>query len=77
MGKQSNHRFLDPEQGHPRACRVQVEGEPNEAAVKKLKSGGVNIQGHRTRPCRVELLENEPNVPPPSYKKATIRLWMI
>ena len=59
-----NHRFLDPEQGHPRAYWVQVEGEPDQVALKKLKSGGIDIQGHKTRPCWVELLEIEPNVPP-------------
>ncbi len=76
-----NHRFLDPEQGHPRAYWVQVEGEPDEFALKKLKSGGLEIQGHRTRPCRVELLENEPSVPPRDppvrFRKSIPTSWLL
>jgi 23S rRNA pseudouridine2457 synthase len=76
-----NHRFLDPEQGHPRAYWVQVEGEPDEAAVKKLKSGGIDIQGHRTKPCRIELLVNEPNVPPRDppvrFRKSIPTSWLL
>jgi 23S rRNA pseudouridine2457 synthase len=75
-----NHRFLDPEQGHPRAYWVQVEGLPDESALKKLKSGGLEIQGHRTRPCRVELLENEPSVPPRDppvrFRKSIPTSWL-
>ncbi len=75
-----NHRFLDPEQGHPRAYWVQVEGEPDEVAVKKLKSGGIDIQGHKTRPCRVERMENEPDVPPRDppvrFRKSIPTAWL-
>lgn len=58
-----NHRFLDPEQGHPRTYWVQVEGEPDEAALKTLRSGGIMIHGHETRPCEVERIK-EPDIPP-------------
>lgn len=75
-----NHRFLDPEQGHPRAYWVQVEGLPDESAVNRLKSGGLEIQGHKTRPCRVELMENEPNVPPRDppvrFRKSIPTSWL-
>ncbi len=75
-----NHRFLDPEQGHPRTYWVQVEGVPDQAAVNRLKSGGIDIQGHKTRPCRVELLENEPNVPPRDppvrFRKSIPTSWL-
>lgn len=74
-----NHRFLDPEQGHPRAYWVQVDGEPDDAALRKLKSGGIDIQGHKTRPCRVELI-NEPNVPPRDppvrFRKSIPTSWL-
>jgi 23S rRNA pseudouridine2457 synthase len=75
-----NHRFLDPEQGHPRAYWVQVEGLPDESAVNRLKSGGLEIQGHKTRPCRVELMKNEPNVPPRDppvrFRKSIPTSWL-
>jgi 23S rRNA pseudouridine2457 synthase len=75
-----NHRFLDPEQGHPRTYWVQVEGEPDQAAMNRLRSGGIDIQGHKTRPCRVELMENEPNVPPRDppvrFRKSIPTSWL-
>jgi 23S rRNA pseudouridine2457 synthase len=75
-----NHRFLDPEQRHPRAYWVQVEGRPDESALNRLKSGGINIQGHKTRSCRVELLEKEPNVPPRDppvrFRKSIPTSWL-
>ncbi len=75
-----NHRFLDPELGHPRTYLVQVEGLPDAAAVNRLKGGCLVIQGHRTRPCRVDLLENEPNIPPRDppvrFRKSIPTAWL-
>lgn len=75
-----NHRFLDPEQGHPRAYWVQVEGIPDAAAVNRLKSGGIDIQGHKSRPCRAELMETEPSVPPRDppvrFRKSIPTAWL-
>lgn len=59
-----NHRLLDPKTAHPRTYWVQVEGVPSGEAVRRLAVGGLVIQGHRTRPCRVKLLDPEPQVPP-------------
>lgn len=75
-----NHRFLDPEQGHPRAYWVQVEGVADAAALTRLKSGSLEIQGYRTRPCGVELLESEPSVPPRDppvrFRKSIPTSWL-
>lgn len=59
-----NSRLLDPKTAHPRTYLAQVEGIPTCEAVTKLARGGLEIQGHRTLPCKVRLLENEPELPP-------------
>ena len=59
-----NNRLLDPARAHPRIYHAQVEGVPDPAAISRLSSGGLLIQGHRTRPCRACLLDPAPEVPP-------------
>jgi 23S rRNA pseudouridine2457 synthase len=59
-----NHRLLDPSMKHPRTYHVQVEGIPDVKALRKLSSGGLLIQGHRTRPCSVRLMDPSPDHPP-------------
>jgi len=75
-----NHRLLDPVRAHPRTYQVQVEGIPNEEAVLRLSNGGLMIQGHRTRPCRVKLMDPEPEVlprdPPVRFRKAIPTSWL-
>jgi len=75
-----NHRFLDPEQGHPRAYWVQVEGVPDVVSLDKLRRGGLLIQGYRTRPCRADLLEKEPDVaprdPPVRFRQSIPTSWL-
>ncbi|BAY51810.1 putative pseudouridylate synthase [Thermostichus vulcanus NIES-2134] len=57
------HRLTDPRYGHPRTYWVQVEGKPDTAALSQL-AAGVVIQGYRTRPARVEVLDQDPPLPP-------------
>ncbi len=59
-----NHQLLDPKTAHPRTYIAQVEGIPTADAILKLSRGGIIIQGHRTLPCSVRLLEIDPNFPP-------------
>lgn len=59
-----NHRLLHPTKAHPRTYWVQVEGIPSADAHQTLARGGLSIQGHVTRPCRVKLLDPTPEVPP-------------
>lgn len=59
-----NHRFLDPNRGHPRTYHAQVEGVPTKEALLLLRKGGIDIKGHHTRPCDVCLLDHVPAVPP-------------
>lgn len=75
-----NHRFLDPSAAHPRTYQVQVEGIPDENSVNRLAAGGIAIQGHRTLPCRVSLLNPAPDFPsrdpPVRFRKAIPTSWM-
>jgi 23S rRNA pseudouridine2457 synthase len=57
------HRLSDPHFGHSRTYWVQVERIPDETALKQLQEG-VIIQNYRTKPAEVQLLANEPNLPP-------------
>ena len=57
------HRLTDPRFAHPRSYLVQVEGEPRPDALAAL-AAGVVIQGRRTRPAQVRLLDHEPGLPP-------------
>lgn len=58
-----NARLLQPDRGHPRRYWVQVEGIPGPESLQRL-ARGVEIQGHRTRPCQAWLLDPQPQVPP-------------
>jgi 23S rRNA pseudouridine2457 synthase len=55
-------RLLDPEAGHPREYWVQVEGVPDDAALRQLEQG-VTIGGEHTRPCVARRLEPAPALP--------------
>jgi 23S rRNA pseudouridine2457 synthase len=73
-----NHRFLDPERGHPRTYWVQVEGQPDEVALDTWRRGGLMIQGYRTRPCRVEVIVPDvpPRDPPVRFRKFIPTSWL-
>jgi 23S rRNA pseudouridine2457 synthase len=57
------HRLTDPRYGHPRTYWVQVEGCPTPEALAQLRQG-VRIQDYMTRPAVVQVLPQEPDVPP-------------
>ncbi len=54
-------RLTDPRWGHRRTYWVQVEGVPNDEALRQLRDGLV-IQGQRTLPAEAEAL-TEPGLP--------------
>jgi 23S rRNA pseudouridine2457 synthase len=74
-----NSRLLDPEAGHRREYWVQVEGEPDESALKRL-AGGVTIGGYRTQPCGARRLEPAPSlparVPPVRVRQSVPDCWL-
>jgi 23S rRNA pseudouridine2457 synthase len=73
------HRLSDPKFGHPRTYWAQVEGVPEEKALRRLREG-VTIQGYRTRPAQVRLLESEPALPrrhpPIRFRKSVPVAWI-
>ena len=74
-----NSRLLDPDAGHRREYWVQVEGEPDEMALKKL-AAGVTIGGYRTQRCEVRRLEPAPAMlprnPPIRMRKSVPDCWL-
>ncbi|GIK62997.1 MAG: pseudouridine synthase [Chloroflexota bacterium] len=58
-----SQRLTDPAYRHPRTYLAQVERIPDEVALEKLRAGVV-IEGNKTLPTLVELLDHEPDLPP-------------
>jgi 23S rRNA pseudouridine2457 synthase len=73
------HRLSDPRFSHPRTYWAQVEGVPEDKALHRLREG-VTIQGYRTRPAQVRLLETEPALPPRHppirFRKSVPTAWI-
>ncbi len=80
--KSLNNRLLNPSFEHARTYWVEVEGEPDELALKALREGvDININGrqHRTLPSKVQRIEpgNLPERDPPvNVVKHPIRTWL-
>ncbi len=74
-----NERLLHPRQAHPREYWAQVERVPSPAALEQLRRG-VAVQGRRTLPCRVWLLEPQPQIPPRQppirFRKSVPTCWL-
>ncbi len=60
---QLQHRLSHPQFGHARTYWVQVERIPDQNALDRLQAG-VMISDRQTRPAIVNLLTNEPPLPP-------------
>lgn len=58
-----NERLLHPSRGHRREYWVQVERIPTPEALRELAKG-VEVRGSLTLPCRVWMLNPQPEVPP-------------
>ncbi|NJB85528.1 23S rRNA pseudouridine2457 synthase [Lewinella marina] len=76
-----NHKLLNPAHYHPRTYWVQVEGEPDPAALKALAAGpSIRIKGkdHRSRPLLVERIAPAvaPRNPPIRYRKNVADSWL-
>jgi 23S rRNA pseudouridine2457 synthase len=59
-----NDLLLHPRNAHPRTYRVQVEGIPDDAAIRRLREGSLVIRGHRCLPCQAAVLDPRPDIPP-------------
>jgi 23S rRNA pseudouridine2457 synthase len=75
-----NNRLLDPKTAHPRTYLAQVEGVPTAQALDRLTRGGIDIQGHRTRPCVAILPDPQPEfpprVPPVRFRQSIPTTWL-
>lgn len=73
------HRLTDPSFGHPKTYMVQVERVPTEDALARLRDG-VEIEGERTRPADVRMVDGEPDFPPRPvpirYRKNVPTAWL-
>ena len=72
------HRLSDPRHKLPKTYWVQIEGEPDEAALERLRNG-VTIEGRKTRPAKARRLD-EPTLwqrdPPIRFRKAIPTAWI-
>jgi len=72
-------RLLNPRRGHPREYHVQVEGTPTSDQLQSL-ARGVLVQGQRTQPATVRVLEPAPpwppRVPPIRVRKTVPDTWI-
>jgi 23S rRNA pseudouridine2457 synthase len=59
----TKHLLLEPRHGHKRTYLVQVERVPSQTELQVLRTG-VIIEGLKTRPASVELLQSDPDLPP-------------
>lgn len=73
-------RLLNPRRGHPRTYHAQVEGEVTEAALMRLRRGGLDLKDFRTLPCLARRLDAEPahppREPPVRYRKTVPTSWV-
>ncbi|MEY3825357.1 MAG: hypothetical protein RLZZ148_169 [Cyanobacteriota bacterium] len=73
------HLLCDPQFAHPRTYWVQVEQIPDENALNRLRKG-VTIQNYQTRPAQVDLLPDEPplppRLPPIRYRQSIPTSWL-
>ena len=58
----TKHRLTEPNFGHERTYLAQVERIPSDDALQQLRNG-IIIDRKRTRPARVRLLGESPNLP--------------
>lgn len=74
------HEWTDPKFAHEKTYWAQVEGVPAKEAIEALRRG-VMIQGeYRTRPARVRVIGEPPDLPPRNppirYRAAIPTAWL-
>ena len=73
------HRIADPRHKQPKTYLVQVEGEPDEAALARLRAG-LDLGDFRTRPCRARAVAEPdwlwPRDPPVRFRKSVPTSWL-
>ena len=81
--KPLNHYLLNPRFAHKRTYMAQVEGIPDDAAVKDLEKGvSIKVDGkmYPTKPAKANLKKNAPVLPerdpPIRYRKTVPDSWL-
>lgn len=72
------HRISDPRHKLPKQYWIQVEGEPDQTALKALREG-VTLNDGPTRPARIRRLaqpEPPPRDPPVRYRASVPTTWL-
>lgn len=73
------HRLAHPRYHQPKTYLVQVERQPDESALGALRQGVV-VKGRRAAVASVEMLSQEPDLPPRPvpirYRKSVPTAWM-
>lgn len=74
-----SHTITDPRHKLPKVYLAQVERIPNDAALERLR-GGVMLDGRRTSPAEVRVLEEDPKLPerpvPIRFRKNVPTAWL-
>ena len=72
-------RISHPRHKLPKTYCVQVDGEPNDAALAKLRQG-VQLKDGKTEPCKAERIAEPdwlwPRDPPVRYRKSIPTSWI-
>ena len=73
------HRIADPRHKLPKTYLVQVEGEPDEAALERLRAG-LDLGDFHTRPCEARAVAEPgwlwPRDPPVRFRKTVPTSWL-
>lgn len=73
------HRISDPQHKTEKTYWVQVEGEPDHAALKKLRKG-VELKDGLTKPAKVAVIEEPADLwqrePPVRFRKSIPTSWL-
>lgn len=73
------HRIADPRHKQPKTYFVQVEGEPDEAALAQLRAG-LDLGDFHTRPCEASRVVEPawlwPRNPPVRFRKTVPTSWL-
>ena len=73
------HRIADPRHKLPKTYLVQVEGEPDEAVLARLR-GALDLGDFVTRPCAARRVAEPawlwPRDPPVRFRKAVPTAWL-
>ncbi len=72
-------KLLNPENEKPKTYWVLVERVPTEESLKKMREG-LLIEDYKTKPCKVEILNPQPEVtprnPPVRTRKTIQDIWL-